>query len=259
MPVTNEPRSVGAGWISVLLLKPISLRIIAAPRSAASRRAARSATASSSAGSMAGSRRSTLPRMIASTLLKSCAMPAVISPTATILWAWRTAASSCCMRWASFSSRVAGACSAGSLRTESSLRDEDGRSQATRDRATKASVPAAPRGGARWAARSSWSWSCADAVDTDANLVATGDGIQPLLTPRGHHRQAVTGRRGPPSPIRATDTRTLEEGLMNLTLWIVTGFLAAAYLIGGLGKLIVSKERIAAFGAGAAWVEDFSA
>ena len=46
---------------------------------------------------------------------------------------------------------------------------------------------------------------------------------------------------------------------MNLTLWIVTGFLAAAYLIGGLGKLIVSKERIAAFGAGAAWVEDFSA
>lgn len=46
---------------------------------------------------------------------------------------------------------------------------------------------------------------------------------------------------------------------MNLTLWIVTGFLAAAYLIGGLGKLILSKEKIAAFGAGAAWVEDFSA
>src|SRR5690606_12937359 len=37
------------------------------------------------------------------------------------------------------------------------------------------------------------------------------------------------------------------RGLMNLTLWIVTGFLAAAYLIGGLGKLILSKEKIAAF------------
>jgi hypothetical protein len=46
---------------------------------------------------------------------------------------------------------------------------------------------------------------------------------------------------------------------MNLTLWIVAGLLAAAYLIGGGGKLIVSKEKIAAMGRSGRWVEDFSA
>jgi DoxX-like family len=46
---------------------------------------------------------------------------------------------------------------------------------------------------------------------------------------------------------------------MNLALWIIAGLLAAAYLAGGAGKVIKSKERIAAFGPSAHWVEDFSA
>jgi hypothetical protein len=46
---------------------------------------------------------------------------------------------------------------------------------------------------------------------------------------------------------------------MNLALWIVTGLLAVAYLIAGGGKLIVPKEKIAAVGPRARWVEDFSA
>ncbi len=43
---------------------------------------------------------------------------------------------------------------------------------------------------------------------------------------------------------------------MNLTLWIVAGLLAVAYLIGGGGKLIMPKEKIAAT-PGGGWVEDF--
>jgi hypothetical protein len=46
---------------------------------------------------------------------------------------------------------------------------------------------------------------------------------------------------------------------MNLTLWIVAGLLAVAYLIGGGGKLIMTKENIAATSSSAAWVEDFNA
>ena len=46
---------------------------------------------------------------------------------------------------------------------------------------------------------------------------------------------------------------------MNLALWIVAGVLAVAYLAGGGGKLIVSKEKIAAAGPSGRWVEDFSA
>jgi len=46
---------------------------------------------------------------------------------------------------------------------------------------------------------------------------------------------------------------------MNLTLWIVAGLLAAAYLFGGGGKLILPKEKIAATSSSARWVEDFGA
>ena len=46
---------------------------------------------------------------------------------------------------------------------------------------------------------------------------------------------------------------------MNIALWIVAGLLAVAYLAGGGGKLIVPKQKIAAFGPSARWVEDFSA
>ncbi|MGH3674746.1 MAG: DoxX family protein [Mycobacterium sp.] len=46
---------------------------------------------------------------------------------------------------------------------------------------------------------------------------------------------------------------------MNLALWIVAGLLAVAYLIGGAGKVIMQKEKIAAATPSARWVEDFSA
>jgi uncharacterized membrane protein YphA (DoxX/SURF4 family) len=46
---------------------------------------------------------------------------------------------------------------------------------------------------------------------------------------------------------------------MNLALWIVAGLLAAAYLFAGGGKLIMSKEKMAAMSPSARWVEDFSA
>lgn len=45
---------------------------------------------------------------------------------------------------------------------------------------------------------------------------------------------------------------------MNTALWIITGLLAVAYLAGGAGKVIVSKEKLAT-APGAGWVEDFSA
>ena len=45
---------------------------------------------------------------------------------------------------------------------------------------------------------------------------------------------------------------------MDIALWIVAGVLAAAYFFGGAGKLILPKERIAAFGPSAKWTEDFS-
>lgn len=45
---------------------------------------------------------------------------------------------------------------------------------------------------------------------------------------------------------------------MNLALWIVAALLAAAYLFSGVGKLIMSKEKIAAMSHGTGWVEDFS-
>ena len=45
---------------------------------------------------------------------------------------------------------------------------------------------------------------------------------------------------------------------MNRALWIVAGLLAVVYLASGVGKLIVPKEKLAAF-PGGGWVEDFSA
>jgi len=46
---------------------------------------------------------------------------------------------------------------------------------------------------------------------------------------------------------------------VNLTLWIIAGLLAVAYLASGGGKLFMPKEKIAAVGASARWVDDFSA
>jgi hypothetical protein len=49
-----------------------------------------------------------------------------------------------------------------------------------------------------------------------------------------------------------------KEDLMNLALWIIAGALAMAYVASGGGKLILPKEKIAAVGASARWVDDFS-
>jgi hypothetical protein len=43
---------------------------------------------------------------------------------------------------------------------------------------------------------------------------------------------------------------------MNLALWIVAGLLAVAFAGGGVAKLIIPKERVAAL-PGGGWVEDF--
>ncbi|MEO3795937.1 DoxX family protein [Nonomuraea sp. B10E15] len=45
---------------------------------------------------------------------------------------------------------------------------------------------------------------------------------------------------------------------MNLALWICAGLLAVVLLTGGVGKLIVPREKMAAM-RGAGWTADFSA
>jgi hypothetical protein len=45
---------------------------------------------------------------------------------------------------------------------------------------------------------------------------------------------------------------------VDVTLWIIAGLLAVAYLASGGGKLFMPKEKIAAVGASAGWVNDFS-
>jgi uncharacterized membrane protein YphA (DoxX/SURF4 family) len=45
---------------------------------------------------------------------------------------------------------------------------------------------------------------------------------------------------------------------MNLTLWVIAVLLAAIFLAGGVGKLILRKERIAAHRPFGGWAEDFS-
>src|SRR5918994_1944128 len=46
--------------------------------------------------------------------------------------------------------------------------------------------------------------------------------------------------------------------MMNRALWIVAGLLAVVYLASGVAKLVVPKEKLAAF-PGGGWVEDFGA
>ncbi|ANP55722.1 putative membrane protein YphA (DoxX/SURF4 family) [Streptomyces griseochromogenes] len=46
---------------------------------------------------------------------------------------------------------------------------------------------------------------------------------------------------------------------MNLALWIVTGLLAVAYLLGGGAKVLIRKEKLVALGPSARWAEDFGA
>src|SRR3712207_8976063 len=62
------------------------------------------------------------------------------------------------------------------------------------------------------------------------------------------------------SDVCSSDLRypSMKELMMNLALWIVAGLLAVVYLLSGIGKLIVSKEKLAT-APGAGWIEDFSA
>ena len=43
---------------------------------------------------------------------------------------------------------------------------------------------------------------------------------------------------------------------MNLTLWIVAGLLAVVFTAGGIGKLVIPKEKVVG-APGGAWVQDF--
>ena len=45
---------------------------------------------------------------------------------------------------------------------------------------------------------------------------------------------------------------------MDFMLWIVAGLLSVIYLAAGAGKLVIPKEKLAAF-PGGGWVDDFSA
>lgn len=45
---------------------------------------------------------------------------------------------------------------------------------------------------------------------------------------------------------------------MNTALWIITGLLAAAYLVGGMSQILLSKEKYRSFGRSQHWVDDFS-
>jgi hypothetical protein len=51
---------------------------------------------------------------------------------------------------------------------------------------------------------------------------------------------------------------TTKEKLMNLTLWIIAGLLAAVFLFAGANKLFIPREKLAK-APGGGWVNDFSA
>jgi uncharacterized membrane protein YphA (DoxX/SURF4 family) len=46
--------------------------------------------------------------------------------------------------------------------------------------------------------------------------------------------------------------------MMNLTLWIIAGLMAAVFLLAGANKLLIPQEKLAK-APGGGWVEDFSA
>lgn len=46
---------------------------------------------------------------------------------------------------------------------------------------------------------------------------------------------------------------------MNTALWILAGLLATAYLAGGAGQLLMSKEKFRSLGKSQHWVDDFGA
>ncbi|GLY07014.1 MULTISPECIES: DoxX family protein [Actinoplanes] len=46
---------------------------------------------------------------------------------------------------------------------------------------------------------------------------------------------------------------------MNTLLWIITGLLAAAFTIGALSQLLLTREKYRTLGRGQHWVDDFDA
>src|ERR687890_1624967 len=50
----------------------------------------------------------------------------------------------------------------------------------------------------------------------------------------------------------------MKEVVMNITLWIIAGLLAAVFLIAGANKLLIPQEKLAK-APGGGWVLDFSA
>ncbi|HEX3921592.1 MAG TPA: DoxX family protein [Streptosporangiaceae bacterium] len=50
---------------------------------------------------------------------------------------------------------------------------------------------------------------------------------------------------------------SIKEQMMNLALWIAAGVLAAVLLVAAINKLVIPREKLAAF-PGGGWVEDFS-
>jgi hypothetical protein len=50
---------------------------------------------------------------------------------------------------------------------------------------------------------------------------------------------------------------SIKEQMMNLALWIAAGVLAAVFLVAGISKMVMPKEKLLTF-PGSGWVEDFS-
>lgn len=73
----------------------------------------------------------------------------------------------------------------------------------------------------------------------------------------GRNAEGIAAQRR--EAVAASVARNDKEEPMDRILWIVAGLLAVAYLLGGGGKLLVPKAKIAAMAASGRWVEDFSA
>jgi DoxX-like family len=61
-----------------------------------------------------------------------------------------------------------------------------------------------------------------------------------------------------PGPERDDPALTRRRNLMNTALWIITGLLAAVFLVAGSSKLFIPREKLAK-APGGGWVLDFSA
>jgi len=74
--------------------------------------------------------------------------------------------------------------------------------------------------------------------------------VPPVVGPLLGDREVMVGL--------PTGRRNDEGGTVNLTLWILAGGLAVAYTAGGLGMVLLPKERFRAAGPSQHWVDDFT-